>query len=109
MNKQEKRKLPKEKEDRLLQLFKDFITTVEGKRTGDWRIVDLIDGSGVYLRCNNGTGNYISNIPTSNGILMLWNSTNPEYKFKEDSRYCVEDDNRCTMIYWKLKYSVHGI
>jgi len=91
-----------EQEGQLLQLFTDFISEIERRKTMNWKFYNNQDG--FYVQCYNGTRNFIEDIPTSHGVIALWNTKNPEIRVKEIRRYCIEDDERYTQIIWKFEY-----
>lgn len=92
----------KEQLEKLMKLFENFVTKIEQRPTRSWRVTPIKNG--LSVRCENGTSNYIHEIPTSSGVLALWNAQNPEQKLKEIEKDCIEDDDRWTRIYWKLEF-----
>ena len=50
-----------EQEGQLLQLFTDFISEIERRKTMNWKFYNNQDG--FYVQCYNGTRNFIEDIP----------------------------------------------
>ena len=94
MNQKEKNKL--------LELFSAFITKIERNRTVNWRLEEI--NNKVLIRCENSTKDFFFDIPTSVGVLAMWNSIHRDLSLKEIEKYCVEDDERWTRCYWELEY-----
>lgn len=97
----------RQQEESLLQLFIDFVTEIERHKTLNWKIHsnEYANGDkGMIVLCNNGTRNFIDEIPTASGVIALWNARNPYAKVKEHNKSCIEDDDRYTTILWELKH-----
>lgn len=91
----------------IVDLFSNFITTISRRKTGSWKAKPLSgnqEGKGIIVSCDNGTRNFIHDIPVSIGVLSIFNSKNNDLKLKEVERFCIEDDDTHTKICWILYY-----